>query len=458
MVKHTLRTLGPKVLASRMLREYVTRLYMPAALSSRAVDADDFAVARDLAAWKKRVRAEWPALRIDHVEADGVGDAVMQGTPIDRARVRLARRPDAGRRRRAGRPRPGRRGRPADRSRCTRRWSRWRPTRATAGSTGSSIDARPQRPVRLHRAGPAAARRPRGLRGARPAGRAGAVGRPRGRRPALADAHRRPSAERTRVSGRWQREWPRGWLCGQCVEGQQAARRQRRPVPAGSGSASDSDGLPGRGVDDAGGTARPYGAPGSVKSHRRRRRHAGARGTTGRGSAGPRRRVPWLSPARNMPERPAVGAVPRRSRRSRARRARSRRDPSARRHAGACRRRSSAAGTRCAAAAGAAPGWRRPSGRTATAPSPSRTRRSRCPGSTRCCCPRWVRPNSSPPLIIGTPVDSRSVASRLRSCCCRTLVDRGVGRSRPRRRSWRTGCCRCRPGCPRGWPRCACAS
>jgi starch phosphorylase len=82
MVTHTLRTLGPKVLASRMLREYVTRLYVPAAVSSRVVDADQYAVARDLAAWKKRVRAEWSSLRIEHVEADGVGDAVMQGTAV----------------------------------------------------------------------------------------------------------------------------------------------------------------------------------------------------------------------------------------------------------------------------------------------------------------------------------------------------------------------------------------
>ena len=82
MLKHTLRTLGPKVLASRMLREYVNRLYVPAAVSSRFVEANDFAVARDLAAWKTRIRTQWPTIRIDHVEADGVGDAVMQGTPI----------------------------------------------------------------------------------------------------------------------------------------------------------------------------------------------------------------------------------------------------------------------------------------------------------------------------------------------------------------------------------------
>ncbi len=82
MVRHTLRELGPKVLASRMLREYVTRLYIPAAESARTIEAADFALARDLATWKVRVRAGWPRISIEHVEADGVADAVMQGTPV----------------------------------------------------------------------------------------------------------------------------------------------------------------------------------------------------------------------------------------------------------------------------------------------------------------------------------------------------------------------------------------
>ena len=82
MVRHTLRTLGPKVLASRMLREYVLRLYMPAANAARIVTADDSSLARELAAWKVQVRVAWPEIRIDHVDADGVGDAVMLGTQI----------------------------------------------------------------------------------------------------------------------------------------------------------------------------------------------------------------------------------------------------------------------------------------------------------------------------------------------------------------------------------------
>jgi glycogen phosphorylase len=82
MMKHTLRTLGPKVLASRMLREYVTRLYVPAADASRAMQQDDCALARELGAWQGRVLSAWDSIRIEHVEADGVADAVMQGSAV----------------------------------------------------------------------------------------------------------------------------------------------------------------------------------------------------------------------------------------------------------------------------------------------------------------------------------------------------------------------------------------
>lgn len=96
MMKHTLRTLGPKVLASRMLREYVTRLYVPAAEASRAMQMDGCALARELGSWQSRVLGSWDSIRIEHVEADGVADAVMQGSAVTiRAYVTLgALRPE----------------------------------------------------------------------------------------------------------------------------------------------------------------------------------------------------------------------------------------------------------------------------------------------------------------------------------------------------------------------------
>jgi starch phosphorylase len=72
MVAHTLGTLGPKAQASRMVREYVSKLYVPAARSSQALASGGpgFAGARDLAAWKERVTKDWPTVAVEHVEAD----------------------------------------------------------------------------------------------------------------------------------------------------------------------------------------------------------------------------------------------------------------------------------------------------------------------------------------------------------------------------------------------------
>jgi starch phosphorylase len=71
MVRHNLRSLGPLVRADRMVGDYVTELYAPAARSSRALAADGYHPARELAAWKAKVRRAWPSVRVEHVEADG---------------------------------------------------------------------------------------------------------------------------------------------------------------------------------------------------------------------------------------------------------------------------------------------------------------------------------------------------------------------------------------------------
>src|ERR1044072_5971504 len=65
MVRQTLTTLAPKVLAGRMVREYVERLYAPAARAHRVLDS---ATARDLSTWKTRVRDAWPHAAVDHGE------------------------------------------------------------------------------------------------------------------------------------------------------------------------------------------------------------------------------------------------------------------------------------------------------------------------------------------------------------------------------------------------------
>ncbi|MER7797441.1 alpha-glucan family phosphorylase [Microbacterium sp. NPDC096154] len=81
MMRHTLDSLGPKVLATRMVRDYVGQLYAPAAAAARALDGD-FAGAIELAAWKRRVREAWHDVRVDHVESAGVDQAAEVGAEL----------------------------------------------------------------------------------------------------------------------------------------------------------------------------------------------------------------------------------------------------------------------------------------------------------------------------------------------------------------------------------------
>lgn len=85
MVRHTLATLGPKVQATRMVGEYVTRLYAPAAVAGRALAADGLERARELAHWKRSVRDGWSRVRVDHVDSSGISEVPQVG---DRLTVR----------------------------------------------------------------------------------------------------------------------------------------------------------------------------------------------------------------------------------------------------------------------------------------------------------------------------------------------------------------------------------
>lgn len=87
MVRRTLSLLGPKVLAGRMVREYVERLYAPAAHAHRAMDPDS---ARALAGWKARVRAAWHGVTVDHVETSVASATAELGATLGlRVRVGL---------------------------------------------------------------------------------------------------------------------------------------------------------------------------------------------------------------------------------------------------------------------------------------------------------------------------------------------------------------------------------
>ncbi len=93
MVRHTLSSLGPKVLASRMVADYVNTLYVPAADAAREVTPASAEVRAQAKAW---LRDGWPGVRVDHVESTGVSDSPQVGDEVSvRAFVSLgALKPD----------------------------------------------------------------------------------------------------------------------------------------------------------------------------------------------------------------------------------------------------------------------------------------------------------------------------------------------------------------------------
>ena len=76
-IRHTLATLSPELSADRMVREYVERLYVPAAGSAAELSSSSFQAARDFAAWAARTTDAWPGVHVTHVESGGV-DATPQ--------------------------------------------------------------------------------------------------------------------------------------------------------------------------------------------------------------------------------------------------------------------------------------------------------------------------------------------------------------------------------------------
>ncbi len=67
---HNWASLGPKVTASRMVRDYVTNLYEPAAVGAGKMNRDECEGARSLAGWKRHIRSAWSHVRIAELDTD----------------------------------------------------------------------------------------------------------------------------------------------------------------------------------------------------------------------------------------------------------------------------------------------------------------------------------------------------------------------------------------------------
>lgn len=80
IMKETIRSCAPQFSMSRQVKDYAEQLYLPAAQNGHHRSGQEFAVARHLAAWKERMYALWPQVRISaerpEIDSLTVGDSL----------------------------------------------------------------------------------------------------------------------------------------------------------------------------------------------------------------------------------------------------------------------------------------------------------------------------------------------------------------------------------------------
>ncbi|MEI2638242.1 MAG: alpha-glucan family phosphorylase [Microthrixaceae bacterium] len=69
-IKSSLTTLGPFVSSHRMVQDYVTDLYVPAAQRDRELSENGFEAARELARFHERLNSTWHDVHVDSVDTD----------------------------------------------------------------------------------------------------------------------------------------------------------------------------------------------------------------------------------------------------------------------------------------------------------------------------------------------------------------------------------------------------
>lgn len=68
MAKRSMATILPRFNAARMVGEYLSKFYFPAAKNGRRFADDNFQAARRLSSWKQQVRSAWPQVTIRRID------------------------------------------------------------------------------------------------------------------------------------------------------------------------------------------------------------------------------------------------------------------------------------------------------------------------------------------------------------------------------------------------------
>jgi starch phosphorylase len=89
MVKKSIRKLAPEFSTARMVRDYTTECYMPAADRFKTMEANELEAARQTRDWIEKVRQNWGQVRIESVRDSASVSNAMGSEITVTARVQL---------------------------------------------------------------------------------------------------------------------------------------------------------------------------------------------------------------------------------------------------------------------------------------------------------------------------------------------------------------------------------
>ncbi len=92
-MKNSIRTCAPQFRMRRMVKEYMVNLYLPAAGSGVTYQSNGYAVSKQMAAWKERIRKRWNTVGIEAISPDALQIVVGESLDLE-ARVWLSSIPE----------------------------------------------------------------------------------------------------------------------------------------------------------------------------------------------------------------------------------------------------------------------------------------------------------------------------------------------------------------------------
>ena len=81
VMKNSIRTCTPAFSMARMVKEYATTYYLPSIASGARYHENGYALARQMAEWKTKMRNQWPSLTVQPVTPSTMQIAV--GQPLE---------------------------------------------------------------------------------------------------------------------------------------------------------------------------------------------------------------------------------------------------------------------------------------------------------------------------------------------------------------------------------------